>query len=129
MPAFFTAAEMYSVQCPSACSNNAGARGFLGFHGAPLWASLALSDNEVLVTGSMEPPSLGEELRNLPLWLTSACLSKDLDRKRMDRQVGQEASLKNAPNGCGFNEKWAWPLNFRMRYSESPLKEILYLPL
>ena len=29
----------------------------------------------------MEPPSLPEELRNLLLWLTLACLSKNLDQK------------------------------------------------
>ena len=31
-----------------------------------------------------EPPFLCEELRNLLLWLTPACLSKDLDQKRID---------------------------------------------
>ena len=29
----------------------------------------------------MEPPSLPEELRTLLLWLTLACLSKNLDQK------------------------------------------------
>ena len=38
----------------------------------------------------METPCLGRELRNLLLWLASACLSKDLCRK------------------------WAWPQNFHV---------------
>ena len=78
----------------------------------------------------MEPPCLGEELRNLLLWLTSACLSKDLDRKWMDWQVGQEASLKTLKNGHRFNEKWAWPkFCMHLHYNRTPLQEILHPPL
>ena len=73
----------------------------------------------------MEPACLCEKLKNLLLCLTSACLSKDLDRKRMDQQVEKEASLKKTlENGCGFNEKWAWHKNFaHVIKTEPPFKK------
>ena len=72
--------------------------GFLGFHGTPLWAGPSIKKYWWQANWN---PRLGKELRNQLLWLTSACLSKDPDRKWRDWQVVQEASLKNA-------RKWAW---------------------
>ena len=57
----------------------------------------------------MELPSLAKELRKPLLWLTLACLSKNLDRKRINWQVKQELSLQNER---GFNLKWVWLQNF-----------------
>ena len=42
----------------------------------------------------MEPPSLPEELRNLLLWLTLACLSKNLDLKA-DGLAGKTRSFSS----------------------------------
>ena len=68
----------------------------------------------------MEPPFLPEELRNLLLWLTLACLSKNLDQKRM---VKQEVSLPNARKWVWFYRKWAWPRKFRAMLTEPPFKK------
>ena len=63
----------------------------------------------------MEPPCLAKELRKQLLWLTLACLRRNLDPKRIDCQVGQEVSLynyKTIENGRGFNRKWGWLQKF-----------------
>ena len=57
-------------------------------------------------------PSLAIELRKLLLWLTLACLSKNLDQKQIDEQVEQEVSLSKmgvvlTESGCGFKNSHA----------------------
>ena len=78
----------------------------------------------------MEPPSLAKELRKLFLWLTLACFSKNLDRKR-DHWHGRARFLsKTIENGRGFKQTWAWLRNFRVHTcNRTPLQDILHPPL
>ena len=68
-------------------------------------------------------PCLGKELRNQLLWLTSACLSKAIDRKTRDWQVGQEVSLKNARKWAWFSAKVGVAPNFRARFVRNTITE------
>ena len=47
----------------------------------------------------MEPTFQAKELRKQLVWLTLACLSNNLGRKRIDRKF----LSKTLENGCGFN--------------------------